>query len=128
MSIASHVTVFRAGHVAGEREISETSIEDMATLMVGRKVKLTADVPPPPELKEPVLELNAVSLQSHHSLKDLNFQVRAGEVVGISGVEGNGQAELLQVLLHPKEYGHSLKGEIKILGQDTRHLTTEQIK
>ena len=128
MSIASHVTVFRAGRVVGEREIEETSIEDMATLMVGRKVKLTADIPPPPQLKEPVLEMNSVSLQAHHSLKDLNFQVRAGEIVGISGVEGNGQAELLQLLLHPKEYAQSMKGRIKVLGQDTHLLTTEQIK
>ncbi len=128
MSIADHVTVFRAGRVVGEREISETNIEELATLMVGRKVRLQADAPPPPQVKEPVLELSGVSLAARHGLKNVSFQVKAGEIVGISGVEGNGQAELLQVLLHPKDHAESMTGEVKVLGKSTAGMTTEQVK
>ncbi len=128
MSVADHVTIFRAGKVVGEREIAETQIEELATLMVGRKVKLQAETPPPPQLGEPVLEVSDLSLQSRRGLRNVNFQVRSGEIVGISGVEGNGQAELLQILLHPRDDAASKTGWVRILGKDTARLTTEQVK
>ncbi len=132
MSIADRVTVFRAGRVVGEREIKNTNEEDLATLMVGRKVNLTAETPPSAVLRAPVLEVNAVSLEghlgSHTKLKDIQFQVRGGEVVGISGVEGNGQSELLQMLLFPKDHHQRMRGSIRLFGQDISHWTTLQIK
>jgi simple sugar transport system ATP-binding protein len=128
MSVADRVTVFRAGRVVGEREVHETSTEDLATLMVGRKVSLQAEAPPKPVLGAPVVQMRNVSLPGHHPLREIQLSVAAGEVVGISGVEGNGQAELIQVLMHPKDYSESLTGEIKILGKDTRELHTDEIK
>jgi simple sugar transport system ATP-binding protein len=128
MSIADRVTVFRGGRVVGEREIAETSIEELATLMVGRKVKLQAETPPPPQAKEPVLEISEVTLKSRHGLKNVSLQVKSGEIVGISGVEGNGQAELLQILLHPKDHASVMTGTVKILGTNTARLSTEQVK
>lgn len=128
MSIADQVTVFRAGRVVGEKQTSQTHIEELATLMVGRKVQLQAEAPPPPQVKEPVLEVKNVTLTGQHGLKNISFQVKAGEVVGISGVEGNGQAELLQILLHPKEHAQSITGLVEILGKDTSGMTTEQVK
>jgi simple sugar transport system ATP-binding protein len=128
MSLADRVTVFRAGRVVGEREIGETNIEELATLMVGRKVRLQAETPPPPQTKEPVLEVSGVSLQSRIGLKNVSLQVKAGEIVGISGVEGNGQAELLRVLLHPRDCASVMAGTVKILGSNTARLSTEQVK
>lgn len=128
MNLAHRVTVFRAGRVVGHREIKETSPEDLASLMVGRKVNLKGEPPPKPILKDTILEMNGVCLQAHHSLKDIQFQVRGGEIVGISGVEGNGQSELLQVLLHPEEHAHHMKGFIRVLGKDTRSMNSHQVK
>jgi simple sugar transport system ATP-binding protein len=91
--------------------------------MVGRKVNLRIKAPEPAHVGDSVLELRDVSLksrkQSHsrHLLSDLSFSVRSGEIVGIAGVEGNGQSELLQILLHPHEYARRADGEIKILKQ-----------
>lgn len=129
MSLADRVTVFRGGCVVGEKEVSKTNVEELAALMVGRKVNLQAEAPEPVRLGDSVLQLDKVSLrQGHCSLKDLNFKVQSGEVVGICGVEGNGQAELLQLLLHPKEYSTKYTGEVRIFGVDARNKTTRQIK
>jgi simple sugar transport system ATP-binding protein len=129
MSIADRVTVFRGGRVAGEREIGNTDVEDLASLMVGRKVMLRGETPPKPVLGSPALEVRDFSLTGgHRSLKNINIQVHTGEIVGISGVEGNGQTELLQALLHPKNHADRIQGTLKILGKDIRNLTARQIK
>jgi len=128
MSIAKRVTVFRAGRVVGEREIQDTHVEDLATLMVGRKVNLKGEAPPSPVLRAPVLELTGVSLKGHRSLKDVNLRVQGGEIVGISGVEGNGQADLLQLLLNPKLHSGTMTGSLRLFGKDIQNLTTEQVK
>ncbi|MBI2711295.1 MAG: ABC transporter ATP-binding protein [Bdellovibrio sp.] len=127
-SLADRVTVFRGGRVVGEREIQETNEEDLATLMVGRKVNLHREPPPLPALRKPVLTLKNVSLGTVRKLRNLNLQVRGGEIVGISGVEGNGQSELLDLLIHPQHYSKILSGEIEILGRPSNALTTREIK
>ena len=129
MNLADHVTVFRMGRVVGEREIGQTSPEDLASLMVGRKVNLYPDAPPPkPVLGESVLELKELSLETHRRLQNLNLNLRGGEIVGISGVEGNGQSELLQVVTHPQEHLHQMKGAIRLFGQDSRAYSAEAVK
>jgi len=145
MNLANRVTVFRAGLVVGEREIHETNIEDLACLMVGRKVNIVQEAPPLPVLKGPVLEMKGVSTISHFSgnpsgkaiakasggtssrkLQNIDLSVHGGEIVGISGVEGNGQAELIQAILHPRD--HSASGTIRLFGQNIAEMSTEQIK
>lgn len=126
MQLADEVTVFRSGKVVGHRNVLETSIEELASMMVGRKVCLQAEVPEAGPLREPVLEIINYSLFSpsgeKHSVRRLDhvsFTVRSGEIVGIAGVEGNGQSELLQALMRPKEYSARSRGSIKILGEVT---------
>jgi simple sugar transport system ATP-binding protein len=123
LELADEATVFRAGRVVGHRKISETNEEDLASLMVGRKVNLRIKAPEVARVGEPVLDVREVSLKSRkaghsrHLLSNLSFSVRSGEIVGIAGVEGNGQSELLQILLHPHEYARRADGEIRILNQ-----------
>jgi general nucleoside transport system ATP-binding protein len=108
----------------------------LASLMVGRKVTFQNDILQEVPLEtrsasfsdSPVLELNQVKFQGNRALKGLSFSVRMGEIVGIAGVEGNGQSELLQLLLHSKDYSDHYQGQIKILGKDVAQLTTQQIK
>jgi ABC-type uncharacterized transport system ATPase subunit len=126
MALADDVTVFRAGRVAGGVKVADTSPSRLADMMVGRKVSLRVEAPPPPALGAPVLELRDVSLRpehvSHaglHQLQDVSFEVRAGEIVGIAGIEGNGQSELLQLIQHPDAFARRSSGEIRVLGTRT---------
>jgi ABC-type uncharacterized transport system ATPase subunit len=126
MNLASRVTVFRRGKVVAERDIGSTSVEELAALMVGRKVNLQGAVPPQAQLGELALEVNDLSRDGHCPLRNLSLRVHAGEILGIAGVEGNGQTELIQALLHPKD--QSLKGSLRILGQDVGHFNADQIR
>ena len=122
MAIADHVTIFRAGRVVGSRKISETHIEELATLMVGRKVNLTAEVKASPQSGgPPALELKNITLRGlhRHHLDQLSFKIFPGEIVGIAGVEGNGQSELLRVLSRPEIDHAKMSGEITMLGRTT---------
>jgi simple sugar transport system ATP-binding protein len=140
LELADEATVFRAGETVGHRKISETDEEDLASLMVGRKVNLRIKATHASKVGEPVLELKSVSLRAanhheHHGrplLSSLNLSVRSGEIVGIAGVEGNGQSDLLQLLLHPHDYRRRASGEIRVLGQTVfgngAALSTDAIK
>ena len=123
MGFTDRVTVFRAGKVTGDVQTSQTSPQELANLMVGRKVVLGIEVPAAHPLNESAMEVTALSLKSdvegsRHKLSDVNFSVKRGEIVGIAGVEGNGQSELLQAILHPQDPLRRTSGTVKFLGQD----------
>ncbi|WP_293577275.1 ABC transporter ATP-binding protein [Phaeobacter sp.] len=100
MEYTDTVSVMRRGEMTATVKTAETNPEQLAELMVGRKVLLRVDkVPAQPG--KPILEienLNVVDEAGVARVKDLNLTVRAGEIVGIAGVAGNGQSELLEVL------------------------------
>jgi ABC-type multidrug transport system ATPase subunit len=100
MAVTDSVSVMRRGEIVATRRTAETSPEELAQLMVGRRVLLRVEkkpvVPGPPLLK--VENLGYVDGQKVTRLADVSFEVRAGEIVGIAGVAGNGQSELLEVL------------------------------
>ncbi len=122
MSFTDRVTVFRAGKVTGEVETARTNPQELANLMVGRKVVLNIEVPAARPSDELALQVEGLSLSgpvgSRHRLSQVSFSVRRGEIVGIAGVEGNGQSELLQALLHPNDPGCRTSGTVRFLGQD----------
>src|SRR5207245_8425460 len=94
MSFTDRVTVFRAGKVTGERQTAQTNPQELANLMVGRKVVLRIEVPPAHPRAEPAIEAAGLSLAgaagSRHRLWAVSFCVNRGAIVGIAGVEGNG--------------------------------------
>jgi simple sugar transport system ATP-binding protein len=122
MSFTDRVTVFRAGKVTGELETSRTNPQELANLMVGRKVVLNIEVPPAHPRPEPAIEVTGLSLGgpagSRHRLSNLSFSVRRSEIVGVAGVEGNGQSELLQALLHPRDSQCRTTGTVRFLSED----------
>jgi simple sugar transport system ATP-binding protein len=122
MALTDRVTVFRAGKVTGETATSATTIEDLATRMVGRKLALQIQVPPARPGSDAALEVSDLSVGGvagrRHSLSNVNLCVRRGEIVGIAGVEGNGQSELVQAILHPRETAGRTSGKIAVLGRD----------
>ncbi|UWQ63386.1 ABC transporter ATP-binding protein [Leisingera caerulea] len=100
MEYTDTVSVMRRGQMTATVKTSETSPEHLAELMVGRKVLLRVDkVPAQPGA--PILEienLRVVDSAGVERIKGIDLTVRAGEIVGIAGVAGNGQSELLEVL------------------------------
>ncbi len=100
MDVADEVSVMRRGEMVATRTTSETSPTELAELMVGRKVLLRVEKTPAKPGKEVlrVEGLRLVDAQGVERLRSIGFELRAGEIVGIAGVAGNGQSELLEVL------------------------------
>ncbi|GBF73360.1 hypothetical protein PA598K_01647 [Paenibacillus sp. 598K] len=99
MDVADRITVLRDGAVTGAVDASATSVDELSRLMVGRElVQLKRSEQAP---GAPVLELSGITLGGKRTkplLADISMQVRSGEIVGIAGISGNGQSELLQVI------------------------------
>jgi len=95
LEVSDRVTVVRDGKVVGTVRTRETSLEALARMMVGREVVLRVEKAPA-RPGEVVLEVEG--LEAPPRLKGVSFRVRAGEIVGIAGVEGNGQTELVEAL------------------------------
>ncbi len=99
-AIADVITVIRRGKVMGQLPPSATD-QELAALMVGRQVTLrvskTAAAPGEPVLD--VAGLRVADDRGHHAVADVSFTVRAGEILGIAGVQGNGQTELCEALM-----------------------------
>jgi simple sugar transport system ATP-binding protein len=103
------VTVMRQGRVVATLPTAETTAEQLAELMVGRKVSLRVDKAPA-RPAEPVLEVMDLVVEDGlgvERVKRVSFALRRGEIVGIAGVAGNGQSELLEALagLRPVKSG-----------------------
>jgi simple sugar transport system ATP-binding protein len=132
MAITDRVTVFRGGKVTGEFVTAQTTPEQLAEAMVGRKVKLKVEVAPAREDRRVVLEVKELSLAgpkaSRHRLDNVSFAVRRGEIVGIAGVEGNGQTELIQALLHPADAACRTHGSVSIAGREVTRWEARRIR
>jgi ABC-type uncharacterized transport system ATPase subunit len=100
LAISDDVTVMRDGRVVGEVKTAETNAAELARLMVGRDVLLRIEKPAatPGETVLSVRGLAMTAVDGTRRLDDVSFEVRAGEIVGIAGVEGNGQTELIEAL------------------------------
>ncbi len=117
MAIADKITVLRRGKVVGHTVPAETSQEDLASMMVGRNVMLQV------EKGAPKLGNVALSVMNVHVNNDLgnpavegvSFDVQGGEILGIAGVQGNGQTELVQAITGLRDIE---SGTVTILGKD----------
>jgi len=98
--IADRVTVMRDARVITTREAAGITEHEIAYLMVGREISF-ARIPAPRAIGEPLLRARGLSFSNDENvrvLKNVSFDVRAGEIVGLAGVEGNGQTELVRIL------------------------------
>jgi ABC-type uncharacterized transport system ATPase subunit len=104
MTIASRVTIFRAGKTITDLNIQETSIEQISDFMIGRKTKDFSQLARPKAGETILLEgRNLQAKRKNSRLKEVSFRLREGEILGIAGVEGNGQSDLVRILTNPKE-------------------------
>src|SRR5689334_7821194 len=115
LAISDRVTVMRDGRVVGNLRTSDTSPAELARLMVGREVLLRVTKSP----ANPGATVLTVRNLSVRRVRDVSFDVRAGEIVGIAGVEGNGQTELIEALAGLLPDGQ-ITGTISFSGRDLR--------
>src|SRR5258708_6417500 len=115
LEISDRITVMRRGKVVGHLITKDTNQEEIATAMVGREVLLRVDKQPakPGPVAFKVDNLTAISDRGVPALKGVWFELRGGEILGIAGVEGNGQSELVELLAgtRPVAGGRVLLGE-----------------
>ncbi|MBB4066477.1 ATP-binding cassette domain-containing protein [Gellertiella hungarica] len=116
MAITDTVSVMRRGEMVATRKTKETSVEELAELMVGRRVLLRVEKgeASPGDVVLSVRNLTVKDNRGVTMVDNVSFDVRAGEIVGIAGVAGNGQSELLEALSGIRQPS---SGEILIDGQ-----------
>jgi simple sugar transport system ATP-binding protein len=117
MAITDSVTVMRHGEVVAERKTAETDREELAVLMVGRKVRMAPDRASA-RPREVALAVDHLGLTDEFGVKrldDISFSIRGGEILGVAGVSGNGQSELLEVLSGIRR---PTTGVMHVLGHD----------
>jgi simple sugar transport system ATP-binding protein len=101
LEIADRITVIRRGRVVGQRLPGETTEADLAELMVGREVELTVDrgASTPGDVALEVTDLHVKDDRGQEAVRGVSLEVRAGEILGIAGVAGNGQDELVEAIV-----------------------------
>lgn len=116
MAITDSVSVMRRGEMVATRKTSETSVEELAELMVGRRVLLRVGKgeTTPGEVLLSIRNLTVKDSRGVTMVDDVSLDVRAGEIVGIAGVAGNGQSELLEAIAGIRK---PYSGEIWVAGQ-----------
>ncbi len=120
MAITDTVSVMRHGEMVAHRKTSETSKEELAELMVGRKVRADLEKKPcePGAAALVVENLTVRDAYDVPKVDDVSFEVRKGEIVGIAGVSGNGQSELLDALSGIQRI---VKGRIRVGDREVSH-------
>ena len=99
-ALSDRVTVMRRGKVAGVKNTRDTNQEEIANMMVGRKVIFKIEKNPlnPGKTALKVEKLEALNNKGLPAVKNLSFEIKEGEILGFAGVEGNGQTELVEVM------------------------------
>ncbi len=126
LDVADRITVIRGGKVVGSTTPAEADQNLLAAMMVGREVDLTVDRPPasPGEVVLNVEGLVAVDDTNHITVNGISFAVRSGEILGVAGVQGNGQTELVKAITG---LGKPVDGKVELLGQDITQATPRHI-
>ena len=126
LAISDEVTVMRDGKDVGSVKTSETNAKDLARMIVGRDVLLRVektDAQP----SDVVLQVDGLKIGGKHgaAIDDVSFTVRAGEIVGIAGIEGNGQTELIEALAGLCRVS---SGTIEFEGKNVTNLNARRLK
>jgi len=123
-AIADTITVLRRGAVAGEKPPSATE-DELAAMMVGRSVqlKVSKETAKPGKVVLAVEDLTVADETGRVWVNEMSFQVRAGEILGLAGVQGNGQTELCEALLGLRP---AVSGHVRLNGRDLTHSTPRQ--
>ena len=126
MAVADRCTVLRKGKYVGVTDIAHTTKEELSRMMVGRDVQLEIEKAPA-KPGEVILDVKGVTIPSathkKNAVKDVSFQVRAGEIVCLAGIEGNGQTEFVYGLTGLEKISG---GRISFCGKDITHASIRE--
>jgi simple sugar transport system ATP-binding protein len=127
LAAADHIGVLRRGRLVGTAKPEDSTEASLAEMMVGRNVILTVEKEEA-HPTEPVLRIEDLVVKDdrgHRSVKGVSMEVRAGEIVGIAGVQGNGQRELIEAItgLRSAESGHAWLEDDELTGLSPRKIT-----
>jgi len=124
-AIADRCTVIRRGRLVGTVNVDKTSTEEMARMMVGREVLFIVDKKKnnPGEMVLEIQNLNVVNRRGIRGVKNFSLGVRRGEILGLAGVDGNGQTELVETLTG---LIHAESGKILINGKDVTNTSVRE--
>lgn len=125
-AVADRISVMRAGQMVGSARPKEATSEKLAEMMVGRAVILQVDkaeAHPAEEILR-VENLRVMDDRQHMRVDGVSLAVRAGEILGVAGVQGNGQTELTEALTGLRRV---VEGQVTILDHDTTHATPRQV-
>ncbi len=126
-AIADRVTVIRDGKVIATEDAGNLTEHEIAELMVGREIKFER-IPPSPEIGEPLLVVKDLKYKNKENvevLKGVSFEVKSGEILGVAGVEGNGQTELVEILTGLRK---ATEGSVVINGEEMLGKTPREIR
>jgi simple sugar transport system ATP-binding protein len=126
LEVADQITVIRRGKVVGSTIPADADKRKLAEMMVGREVSLEVEKGPS-QIGDPVLEVDDLVVLDERqqvAVDGVSFNVRAGEVLGLAGVQGNGQTQLVEAITGMRQ---SRDGEIILLGEDITRSTPRQI-
>ncbi|MBL8055846.1 MAG: ABC transporter ATP-binding protein [Anaerolineales bacterium] len=126
LAVADRITVLRLGKVVGQADPKTATQPELASMMVGRAVELTAHKTPakPGAAVLEVQDLRVLDDRDSVAVDGVSFDVRAGEVLGLAGVQGNGQTELVEALTGLRQ---ALGGRLRIAGQELTHVSPRAI-
>jgi ABC-type uncharacterized transport system ATPase subunit len=126
LEVADDITVLRRGRVAGSVKPKDATREILANLMVGRDVELTVLKGPahPGEVMLELKDLHVRDDRAHMAVKGIDLELRAGEIVALAGVQGNGQTELVEAIVGLRSVD---SGTIRIGGKDTTRATPREV-
>lgn len=126
--ICDRITIMRKGRSVGVFDLEKITAEDISKLMIGRVVSSNDLIKPAVKIGKPVLEAKDVRKGSKSGkpvLEDINIALHEGEILGVAGVEGNGQSDLVNIITgSDKNY----EGKIQIAGQDIGAQSTKKIR
>ena len=126
LEIADRIQVLRHGKIVGSAMPEEATRASLANMMVGREVLLEVDKPPA-KYGDVVLDVDQLTVYDDRQLLALDkvsFEVKAGEILGIAGVQGNGQTELVEALTGLRQID---SGKVEINGTDTTRFSPREI-
>jgi simple sugar transport system ATP-binding protein len=123
--VATRISVIRDGTIVGEADPARTSDTELAELMVGRAVDLTLEkkAAVPGKVVLAAQGLRVLSAREEFAVDGIDLDVRAGEIVGIAGVQGNGQTELVEAITGLRKI---VAGTLNLLGKDITHASARR--
>lgn len=126
MEVSDRVTIIRKGKGIGTVTTAETNPDQLAEMMVGRQVVFKTEKTPA-HPKEVILQVENLTVTDNRNIervKNLNLSVRAGEIVGIAGIDGNGQSELIEAITGLRKVS---SGKVTLKGKDLTNLKPRKI-